>query len=63
MSPENGLPITPYNAEMPTTKDNQDQTLLVLMDELEELRVEKDIRPVLDERYNIKKMLKNAKLI
>jgi hypothetical protein len=55
------LPINAYNAEMPT--DNKDEYLLTLIEELEELRTEPDLRPVLDERYNVKQTLKNAKLI
>jgi hypothetical protein len=54
MAPENGLPVAAYNAEMPSTEDDKDEYLLGLIEELEELRQQKDVRIMLDEQYNIK---------
>ena len=54
MATENGLPVAAYNAEMPSTEDDKDEYLLGLIEELEELRQQKDVRIMLDEQYNIK---------
>ena len=63
MAPESGLPIIPYNAEHENFGGEKDEYLLSLIEEIEELRTAKDVRPILEERYNIRQTLRNAKLI
>lgn len=54
MAPESGLPIIPYNAEHENFGGEKDEYLLSLIEEIEELRTAKDVRPILEERYNIR---------
>lgn len=61
MTPENCIPCSEYNAEFDT--QNSDSTLLLMMDELEEIKDLEDVRPFLKEKYNIRQILKNSKLI
>ena len=63
MTPENGLPIIPYKGENFTDNDEKDTYLLQVMDEIEQLRKMKDVRPYLDQTYGHRQLLKNAKLI
>jgi hypothetical protein len=51
MAPENAMPLVPYTAEHLPENGEKDNYLLSLIEELEELRVEKDVRNILDERY------------
>ena len=63
MTPENGLPIMPYKGENFNDDGLKDPYLLTVIDEIEELRTMKDVRPYLDQQYGHRQLLKNAKLI
>ena len=63
LTPENGLPILPYKGENFNDNDQKDTYLMSVIDELEELRQMKDVRPYLDKTYGHRQLLKNAKLI
>jgi len=54
MAPENALPLVPYTAEHVALDGEKDTYLLTIIEELEELRAEKDVRNILDERYQIR---------
>jgi hypothetical protein len=53
------VPVSEYIADS-TIKDHD---LVVLIDFLEELRLEKDVRPVLFHRFAIKKALEESKML
>ena len=61
MTPENGYPVTPYNAEFNT--QGQDTYLRFVMGELREMYRMEDVRPHLDSKFAIRRGLKAAKLI
>jgi hypothetical protein len=64
MTPENAIPVTPYSPEYETaSKQEKDPYLLTLLDELEELKDLEDVRPVLQQKFNVRQILKNSKLI
>ena len=62
LTPENGMPIMPYKGEN-FEEGGKDSYLLTVIDEIEELRKMKDVRPYLEQQYGHRKLLKNAKLI
>jgi len=61
MAPENSIPVFEYTAEFNT--DNQDNHLLNLIEELEEIKDLEDVRPALKEKFKVREILKNSKLI
>lgn len=61
MTPENGLPVSPYEANSYTHE--KDDYLLGLIEEIEELRKLKDVRPYLEKNYKVRQNLKGSKLI
>lgn len=61
MTPENGLPVSPYDAE--NHGQGVDEYLLALIEEIEDLRKMKDVRPYLETNYKVRQSLKSAKLI
>lgn len=69
MTPENCLPVLEYTAEgiKPQTlgddDDNRDPYLLSVIQELDEIKDLEDVRPTMHEKYNIRQLLKNSKLI
>lgn len=63
LTPENGMPIMPYKGENFNDNDLKDQYLLTVIEEIEDLRKMKDVRPYLDKEYGHRQLLKNAKLI
>ena len=64
MTPENVVPALEYNAEYAGKgEDDKETYLLDLMDELEELKDLEDVRPLLAEKFKIRQLLKNSKLI
>jgi len=64
MTPENGYPVIPFNAEF-VAKSNQvkDDYLLTLIEDIKELKKIDDVRPYLDEQFKVRQTLKSAKLI
>jgi TFIIF-interacting CTD phosphatase-like protein len=64
MTPENGYPVVPFNAEFVTKKtDVKDDYLLSLIEDIKELKKLDDVRPYLDEQFKVRQTLKSAKLI
>ena len=64
MTPENGYPVVPFNAEYVNKKGgSKDEYLLSLMEEIRELKKLDDVRPFLDEQFKVRQTLKSAKLI
>ena len=63
MTPENSLPVFEYNAEYVGQNGQTDIHLLSLIDELEDIKDLEDVRPALAEKYNVRQLLKNSKLI
>jgi len=64
MTPENGYPVVPFNAEYVNKKGgDKDEYLLSLMEEIRELKKLDDVRPFLDEQFKVRQTLKSAKLI
>jgi hypothetical protein len=62
-SPENGLPIIEYRAEMDSPPGETDPYLLSIIEELKEIMTLDDVRPYIEETYKIRSLLKNSKLI
>ena len=50
LSPENGIPVLAYSAEMDMTGE-KDPYLLSLIDEIEELSKMDDVRPYIEKTY------------
>lgn len=44
MTPENGLPVLPYEAKGMLQNEESDDYLLMLIEEIEEVRKAKDVR-------------------
>ena len=64
MAPENSIPVFEYTAEYTSkAQDDKDPHLLDLIDELEEIKDLEDVREALSEKYNVRQLLKNSKLI
>ena len=65
MTPENAMPVLPYKADYDGMKDfnQKDNYLLTLIEDIEKLKELDDVRPYLDETFQIKQKLKSAKLI
>jgi TFIIF-interacting CTD phosphatase-like protein len=65
LSPENGLPIVAYNAELHTAAQEKDEYLIGMTDIIKEIvnMPGDDIRPYLKENYGVRQVLKNAKLL
>ena len=63
MTPENSIPVTEYTAEYTLAKGETDGTLLNIMDELEDIKELEDVRPALAQKFNVRQILKNSKLI
>lgn len=64
MTPENGYPVIPFNAEYVNKKGgSSDEYLLSLIEEIRELKKLDDVRPFLDEQFKVRQTLKSAKLI
>ena len=61
MTPENSMPIFEYTAEY--SSNEKDPHLLNIIEELEEIKDLEDIRPALKERFGVRQLLKNSKLI
>ena len=65
MTPENCMPVFEYTAQFSSTNNNDlsDPHLLNLINEIEEIKDLEDIRPALKERFGVRQLLKNSKLI
>ena len=65
LSPENGLPIVAYNAELHTAGTDKDEYLIGMTDIIKEIVSipGDDVRPYLRENYGVRQVLKNAKLL
>lgn len=63
LSPENGLPIVGYNAELHTAGQSKDEYLIGVTLILKEILALQDVRPYLRDNYNVRQVLKNAKLL
>ena len=65
MTPENCMPVFEYTAEYSSSDKNNmvDPHLLNLIDEIDEIKDLEDIRPALKERFGVRQILKNSKLI
>jgi TFIIF-interacting CTD phosphatase-like protein len=64
MTPENGYPIIPYTAEFENPSHVvKDEYLLSVIEDLEILRKEEDVRTWLNESFKVRQTLKNSKLI
>ena len=63
LSPENGLPLVGYNAEMHTPGQERDEYLIAVTQIVKELAELDDVRPYLRDSYNVRQVLKNAKLL
>jgi TFIIF-interacting CTD phosphatase-like protein len=61
MAPENAMPVFAYTAEYEGRE--KDPHLLNVIEELDEIKDIEDIRPALKERYGVRQILKNSKLI
>ena len=62
LTPENGYPIVPYNAEF-GMENERDEYMLGVMADLDTLRKENDVRVWLDDQFKVRQTLKNSKLI
>lgn len=64
MTPENSIPVFEYTAEyLGVGKDAKDPHLLAIMEELDDIKDLEDVRPALAEKFNVRQLLKNSKLI
>lgn len=63
MAPENSIPIFEYNAEYEAQDDSKDMHLLSIMEELDDIKELEDVRPALKQKFNVRQILKNSKLI
>lgn len=64
MTPENSMPVFEYTAEFATGKNNlTDDHLLQLIEEIDDIKDLEDIRPAMVERFKVRELLKNSKLI
>jgi len=74
LTPENCIPVDEYTTENYNPReigyDDKDKTevakdehLMYLMKDLDEIKDLEDVRPFLHQKYNIRQLLKNAKLI
>ena len=65
MTPENCMPVFEYTAEFSSSNKNDlsDPHLLNIMKEIDEIKDLEDIRPALKERFGVRQILKNSKLI
>lgn len=64
MTPENSIPIFEYTAEFQNKdKDDTDMHLLSIMEELDDIKELEDVRPALAQKFNVRQILKNSKLI
>jgi TFIIF-interacting CTD phosphatase-like protein len=65
LCPENGIPVLPFDAEFDSTADlgEKEEYLFNVIEELKELIQLDDVRPHLNEKYQIKRTLKSAKLL
>lgn len=65
MTPDNGYPAVPYNAEYDDASGNgaKDEYLLAMCDEFDHMMTLEDVRPHLNEQFKIRQSLKAAKLI
>jgi TFIIF-interacting CTD phosphatase-like protein len=61
MTPENSIPVVQYNAEY--LGKEKDPHLLTLIEELEDIKDLEDVRPALSEKFGVRQLLKNSKLI
>lgn len=62
MTPENSIPIFEYTAEY-QNKDDKDMHLLSIIEELDDIKDLEDVRPALAQKFNVRQILKNSKLI
>ena len=63
MAPENGLPVMPYEARGVYENAEKDEYLLRLIEEIEEIRKQDDVRQYLGKNYKVRQNLKSSKLI
>jgi TFIIF-interacting CTD phosphatase-like protein len=64
LTPENGYPVVPFNAEFENPSDLlKDEYLLSVIEDLEAVRKEDDVRGWLDEMFKVRQTLKNSKII
>lgn len=63
LAPENGLPFVGYSAELATVMIDKDEYLLGMMEHIKDLAKHEDVRAYLRENYNVRQILKNAKLL
>jgi hypothetical protein len=63
LTPENGLPCVPYNAELHTVGSEKDEYLIGMTEHILELSKQPDVRLYLREHYNVRQILKNSKLL
>ena len=64
MTPENAIPVFEYTAEYADKgKDEKDPHLIAIMDDLNDIKDLEDVRPALHERFGVRQLLKNSKLI
>ena len=54
LTPENGLPFIPYNAELHDGKGPKDEYLLGMIEHVKELEKAEDVRVYLREHYNVR---------
>jgi TFIIF-interacting CTD phosphatase-like protein len=62
LSPENGLPMTEYNAELEMPGED-DPNMLAIIEEIKEIMKKDDVRTYLKETYGLRTIMKNSKLI
>lgn len=63
LAPENGMPVIPYTAEVDSGKGPKDDYLLGMLEHIKELEKAEDARVYLREHYNVRQILKNARLL
>jgi len=63
LTPENGLPVIPYTAEIDSGKGPKDDYLLGMIEQIKDLEKSEDTRAYLRENYNVRQILKNARLL
>lgn len=64
LTPDNGYPMLPYTAEYATPEGGaRDDYLMSVVDDIETMRKEKDVRAWLNRELMVRQILKNSKLI
>lgn len=55
MTPENGYPVVPFNAEYVSKSGQQkDDYLLSMIEDIKDLKKLEDVRPYLDEQFRVR---------